>query len=265
MLFSAPPHSLDKLAIKLRLSLLDLIKESGGGHIGGSLSSLDILAALYLTDVFNFKKDHFILSAGHHCTALYTVLSHAGYFPKDWLGSYSSFGSRLQGHVSLETPGVEYASGSLGQGLSFATGTALGDRDNFTITLTTDGEHQEGQVWEALQFANKYHLGNLVNIVDANRFQIDGPVEEIMPLGDVAAKYIRFGWSVTTVDGHDYHQIIKALNKAKNASIYPTCIIARTVIGKGISFMENDYHYHTADNLADNLYQKAKRELEAKL
>lgn len=265
MFFSAAPHHLDKLAIQLRLELLELIYQSGGGHIGGSLSSLDLLIALYFSNVFDFKKDHFILSAGHHCTALYTVLSEAGYFPKSWLNTYSEFGSRLQGHISLETPGVEYASGALGQGLSFAAGLALGDKDHFSVTLTTDGEHQEGQIWEALEFANKYHLGNLVNIIDANRFQIDGPVGEIMPLDSLATKYIRFGWTVITVNGHSFHQIINALNKAKNSSIYPTCIIAKTIFGKGVSYMENDFHYHTADHLSEQLYQKAKTELEAKL
>jgi transketolase len=259
--YSVFKHPLFKISQELRLDLLEMIYQSGGGHIGGSLSSLDLITAVYFSKIFDPERDHFILSAGHLCPALYVVLAEAGYFPKSLLSSYSSFGSMLQGHVSTEVPGVEYSSGSLGQGLSFAAGLALGDLKNITVCLTSDGEHQEGQIWEAAMFASKYKLGNLVNIVDYNQYQIDGSTHDIMPLGNLAAKYIQFGWTVTTVDGHNFSQIIKSL-KSVQKSDYPTCIIAKTILGKGISFMQYDYHYHDVKNLSEKLYSLAQNELQ---
>ncbi|HPT66042.1 MAG TPA: transketolase [Candidatus Woesebacteria bacterium] len=259
MLSFIKTHPLQIVSQNLRHDLLDMVYKNGG-HIGGSLSSLDLITAVYFGNLFNFKKDHFVLSAGHLAPALYVVLANAGYFPKNSLDDYSSFNSLLQGHVSRDVNGVEYSSGSLGQGLSFACGLALGDKKRTTICLTSDGEHQEGQIWESLLFAKKYKLGNLINIVDFNQMQIDGSTSEIMPLDNLAGKYIQFGWTVTTVDGHNFNQIISALKNAKN-SIYPTCIIAKTVLGKGVSFMENNFHYHDIKNLSESLYQRAKSEL----
>jgi transketolase len=253
------PHPLQIVSQNLRHDLLDMVYKNGG-HIGGSLSSLDLIATLYFGNLFNFKKDHFILSAGHLAPALYVVLANAGYFPKKLLDTYSTFSSPLQGHVSHDVPGVEYSSGSLGQGLSFACGLALGDKKHTTICLTSDGEHQEGQIWESLLFAKKYKLGNLINIVDFNQMQIDGPVSQIMPLDNLASKYIQFGWTVTTIDGHNFNQLISALKNAKKSN-YPNCIIAKTILGKGISFIENNFHYHDVKNLPEALYQKAKSEL----
>ena len=252
-------NPLQKVSQDLRHDLLDMIYKNGG-HIGGSLSSIDLITAVYFGNLFNFKKDHFVLSAGHLAPALYTVLANASYFPKKLLDNYSSFDSILQGHVSRDVPGVEYSSGSLGQGLSFSCGLALGDPKHTSICLTSDGEHQEGQIWESLLFAKKYKLGNLINIVDFNQFQIDGSVSEIMPLDNLAAKYIQFGWTVTTVDGHNFNQIISALKNAKKSD-YPNCIIAKTTIGKGISFMENNFKYHDVKNLSESLYNQAKSEL----
>ncbi len=252
--------SYSQLSLRLRLNLLEMVYTSGSGHIGGCLSSLDILIALYFSSLFNFKKDHFILSAGHLAGALYTVLSAKDYFPQNLLSSYTDFDSILQGHVSTDVPGVEYSSGSLGQGLSFAAGLALGDKSHTTVCLTTDGEHQEGQIWESLMFAKKYNLSNLINIVDCNGTQIDGSVDQIMPLNNLAAKYIQFGWTVTTVNGHNFRQLIKALTKAKQSN-FPNCIIARTTLGKGISFMENNFKYHDVKNLDPKLYLKAKNDL----
>ena len=253
------PHPLQKVSQSFRHDLLDMVYQNGG-HIGGSLSSIDLMTAVYFGNIFNFNRDHFILSAGHLAPALYVILANAGYFPKRLLDTYSSFDSILQGHVSNEVPGVEYSSGSLGQGLSFACGLALGEPRHKIICLTSDGEHQEGQIWESLLFANKYKLGNLINIVDFNQFQIDGPVSKIMPLNDLAGKYIKFGWTVTTVDGHNFSQIISALENAKKSD-YPNCIIAKTTLGKGVSFMENNFKYHDVKNLSDDLYLKAKSEL----
>lgn len=253
-------HPLETLSKELRLDLLDMIYHSGGGHIGGSLSSLDLIIAAYFSNLFNFKKDHFILSAGHICPSLYVVLAKLGKFHPKTLSTYSSFGSILQGHVSIEVSGVEYSSGALGQGLSFACGMALGDKSKRTVCLTSDGEHQEGQIWEAIMFAKKYQLGNLINIVDCNSYQIDGKVEDIMPLNNLAAKYVQFGWTVTTVDGHNYKEIINALKKADNSG-FPNCIIAKTVFAKGVNFMENNYQYHDVKNLSESLYKKAYLEI----
>ena len=260
-----PIHPLVPIAKNLRLDILDATFAAGFSHIGGSLSSLDIIIALYLSDLFNFEKDHFVLSAGHLCLAHYVVLAQNGKFKKNILNTYGEIDSILQGHESSEVPGVEYSSGSLGQGLSFACGTALGDRDQHTVCLTTDGEHNEGQIWEAIMFANKYHQGNLINIVDYNGQQIDGATTDIMPLGELASKYLRFGWTVTTVDGHDFNALISAIIKAKDSSIYPACIIANTTLGKGISFMENDFHYHDVKNLSQELYLKARAELTSQI
>ena len=261
MIISAPKHPLQAISGQLRLDLLNLVYQSGESHIGGPLSSLDLITAIYFSKIFNLKKDHFILSAGHLAPALYVVLAHAGYFPKSHLKNFSTFGSHLQGHASIDTPGVEYSSGALGQGLSFSAGLALGDPHRHSICLTTDGEHQEGQVWEAAMFAKKYKLDNLINIVDYNQYQIDGAVENIMPLGSLAQKYIKFGWTVITINGHNFDTIIKALKKAKQKSKYPTCIIAKTIFGKGISFMQYDYHYHDIKNLSESQYIRAKKEL----
>jgi len=254
-------HPLDHLKTELRRDLLNMIYQSGSGHIGGSLSSLDILISLYHSDIFDFTKDHFVLSAGHLACALYTVLASKNYFPKKLLSTYTSFDSILQGHISASVPGVEYSSGSLGQGLSFAAGLALGDPKTTAVCLTTDGEHQEGQIWEAAMFANKYKLGNLINIIDVNGFQIDGSTDQIMPLKSLAAKYIQFGWTVTTVDGHDISKLIKVLKQSKKSD-YPNCIIAKTTLGKGISFMENNFKYHDVKNLDEKVYLAAKDELQ---
>jgi transketolase len=262
MLFKSAAYTdLENTAKKLRLDILDTVYQAGFGHIGGSLSSLDIIIALYLSGLFNFDRDHFILSAGHLCLAHYVVLSHLGKFPHKLLPKYSELGSILQGHESTDVPGVEFSSGALGQGLSFAAGLALGDKDHHTVCLTSDGEHNEGQIWEAVMFANKYHQGNLINIVDCNGIQIDGTTDDIMPTDSLAAKYLRFGWTVTTVDGHDYGELIRAIKKSQDSTIYPACIIAKTTLAKGISFMENDYHYHDVKNLSSDLYLQAKNEL----
>jgi transketolase len=259
--FDRKPHELDKLSQQLRLQILDTVYQSGAGHIGGAFSSLDIIIALYYSHLFNFNHDHFILSAGHLALAHYAVLGSLGKFDLSSLDHYSDFGSPLQGHESIEVPGVEFSSGSLGQGLSFAAGLALGDKEHHTVCLTSDGEHDEGQIWEAALFANKYHQGNLINIIDYNNCQIDGSTDEIMPLGDLAAKYIYFGWTVISCDGHNFGKIISALRRSKDSSIYPACIIAKTHLGQGVSFMKNNPQYHDVKNLSPELYQQAKDEL----
>ncbi|MFZ2152690.1 MAG: transketolase [Microgenomates group bacterium] len=265
MLFrSRTPHQFEALSREFRTHILETTYLSGAAHIGGALSIIDTITSLYYGNNFNFSKDHFILSAGHLCLAHYAVLAKIHQIPLKKLYSFTTLGSPFQGHESTEVKGVEFSSGSLAQGLSFACGLALGDKDNHTVCVTSDGEHNEGQVWEALLFANKYHLGNLINIVDYNGIQIDGKTEDIMPLDELAAKYLRFGWTVTTVDGHDFTALDKAIKTAKNSTIYPACIIAKTVFGKGISFMEHNFEYHHLKNLSDTLYHQALEELEIK-
>ncbi|MCX6726779.1 MAG: transketolase [Candidatus Shapirobacteria bacterium] len=257
-------HPLSEISRELRIDILDTVFKAGFGHIGGSLSSIDILVALYFSKLFDFNRDHFILSAGHLCLSHYAILAKLGKFPKKLLDTYSEFGSILQGHESIDVPGVEYSSGSLGQGLSFAAGLALGDKDHHTVCLTTDGEHNEGQIWETVMFANKYHLGNLINIVDCNGIQIGGYTDDIMPLKSLAAKYIQNGWTVTTVNGHDFNALHKAIIRSKNSTIYPACIIAKTISGSGISFMEKNPQYHDVKSLPQNLYLTALDELNQK-
>ena len=254
---SKSPHHLEATARLLRNAILETTYQAGAAHIGGALSVVDTIIALYNSSEFNFSKDHFVLSAGHLCLAHYAVLCHQNHIPLQKLSAFSSFGSIYQGHESTDVPGVEFSSGSLGQGLSFACGLALGDKDRHTVCITSDGEHNEGQIWESLLFANKYHLGNLINIVDYNNVQIDGTTDEIMPLGELAAKYLRFGWTVTTIDGHDYFALERAIHTSKSSTIYPACIIAKTTFGKGISFMENNPDYHHVKNLSEDLYHQA--------
>lgn len=265
---------MQKLSWQLRLDLLDMIYQNDG-HFGGPLSSLDLLVTIYFSGLFRFankkpsnRDDNFILSAGHIAPALYTVLAAKGYFAKAKLSTFSHFKSPLQGHVSTLVPGVLYSSGSLGQGLSFSAGLALANqldrKSKTTLCLTTDGEHQQGQTWEAVMFANKYNLNNLINIVDYNKYQIDGAVRDIMPLDDLAGKYIRFGWTVKEVDGHNYKKLHKIFELAKQSD-YPTCIIAHTTFAKGVSFAHYDYNYHDVKNLDKKLYQLAKHEIQKHL
>jgi transketolase len=261
MLLPWSKHPLEPLARSLRLDLLNLIYRAPGGHIGGSLSALDPLIALYSSPLFDFKsKDRFILSAGHLAPALYVVLSHAGYFPKDYLYSYASFCSFLQGHVSTETPGVYYSSGSLGQGLSFAAGLALGSPDSQVVSLTTDGEHQEGQIWEAATFAATYKLPNLINLVDKNNYQLGGAVKSMQSMGDLASRYLELGWQVLEVNGHSFKELISALNSARSNQ-FPTVIICSTIFGSGISFMENKYEFHDVKSLSAAQFRRARADL----
>jgi transketolase len=258
MLSFSKKHPLDITKNKFRQDLINLVHKNGG-HIGGSLSCIDIITSIYYSKYFNLSSDHFILSAGHWAAALYVVLASLKKFPKKLLETYGQLGSPLQGHVSTEVPGVEYSSGSLGQGLSFSAGLALGDKNSKIICLTSDGEHQEGQIWEAIAFAYKYKLKNLINIVNYNNYQIDGSINEIMPLRNLAQKYREFGWTVISINGHNFNDLHLAFRKAQ-LSTYPVCIIAKTVLGKGISFMENNFKYHDVKGLSDELYEKSLNE-----
>ena len=249
---------LAEVAHELRIDIVRSIGEAGSGHPGGSLSCADIVCALYFGGVMKHNpndpsdpdRDRFILAKGHAAPALYAALAHAGYFPTDELLSLRKLGSRLQGHPdSNVVPGVEVSTGSLGQGLSIAAGLAAGLKidgdDHEVFALLGDGECQEGQVWEAAMFAAHNKLDNLVAIVDRNRLQIDGDTADVCDLGDLGAKFTAFGWTADCVDGHDIAAVIDLLNRLKaDRSGKPHAVIANTVKGKGVSFMEGEAGWH---------------------
>ncbi|MEG0619755.1 MAG: transketolase [Raoultibacter sp.] len=249
---------LENKANALRIDIVDMIARAGSGHPGGSLSCTDILAALYLGQVLHHDaanpeddaRDRFILSKGHAAPALYAALAHAGYFPREELVTLRQLGSRLQGHPdSKKLPGVEVCTGSLGQGLSIAAGLACGLRlegnDAHVFTLLGDGECQEGQVWEAAMFAAHQHLGNLVAIIDHNGLQIDGCVSDVCSPEDIGVKFSAFGWEVASCDGHDMAAVVATLSAARAQKTgKPYVVIAETVKGKGVSFMEDKAGWH---------------------
>jgi len=244
-----------KLANQLRQDVIEMLVRSGSGHSGGSLGMADIFAVLYFK-VLKFiptkpnypGRDRLILSNGHICPILYTTLSRAGFFPLVKLKTLRKINSQLQGHPHNKSlPGIENSSGPLGQGISQAVGLALAakmDKSPHRIfCITSDGEHNEGQVWEAIMTAHKYKLNNLIIIVDNNGIQIDGRTKDIMPISPLKTKYQSFGWRVLEIDGNNIKQIIRALELAKQ-STKPVAIIAHTILGKGVNFMENNYLWH---------------------
>lgn len=243
---------------QLRISILKMIHEAGSGHPGGSLSAIDILAVLYNNVLSHNPKDpcwkerdRFILSKGHICPALYAVLADCGYFPAEELFGLRKYGCMLQGHPCMDkTPGIEVSAGSLGQGLSIATGIALGAKSNNesyrVYCMMGDGEIQEGQIWEAAMAAGHYKLDNLCGIVDLNRLQIDGWVDKVMSIEPVADKWAAFNWNVVETDGHDLVKIEAAFEEAGAFNGKPTVILAHTVKGKGVSFMEDKAGWHGA-------------------
>lgn len=254
-------HNLSELELqektnRMRINILKMLCEAGSGHPGGSLSSIDILTVLY-NKVMNhdpqnpqwIERDRFILSKGHVCPALYAVLADCGYFDEKELATLRKYGSILQGHPYLfKTPGLEISSGSLGQGLSVAVGIALGARMDGAgyrvYCLMGDGETQEGQIWEAAMSAGHYRLDNLCGVVDFNGLQIDGKVQEVMNLNPYREKWAAFGWNVIETDGHDLSSLENSFKEAAALKGKPTVIIAQTVKGKGVSFMENAPGWH---------------------
>lgn len=249
---------LEQRATQMRKDIVAMIAKAGSGHPGGSLSSVEIMMALYFGGVMNYdptnpddpNRDRFILAKGHAAPVLYTTLAHAGYFAREELMTLRQLGSRLQGHPDSNLlPGVEVSTGSLGQGLSVAAGAASGLKldqiDSTVFTLLGDGECEEGQVWEAAMYAAHYGLDNLVAIVDRNGLQIDGKTEDVCDPANLGEKFKSFRWDVHEVDGHDVGALIDVLNKAKAARTgKPQVVIARTVKGKGVSFMENQAGWH---------------------
>ena len=261
-------------AAKSRLLALDAVHEAASGHPGGSLSCLDMLTALYFhemnidpADPKKADRDRFVLSKGHCSPALYATLAQRGYFPVEELKLFRSIKAHYSGHPDMvHVPGVDMSTGSLGQGLSAAVGMALAaklqDKSYRTYAVCGDGEIEEGQIWEAVMSAAKWKLDNLCAVVDFNGLQIDGPTAKVMPSEPLDEKFAAFGWHVVKVDGHDMAALLAALDEARAVKGQPTVILAATVKGKGVSFMENQVGWHgKAPN--DEQFAQAKAELEA--
>ena len=257
MLSENEVKELEAFAKENRQNIIKMVYNAQSGHIGGALSSTDILTVLYHKCMKTCPKwrdskdfdihDRFVLSKGHASAALYAVLAQLGFFPKEELMSFRIFGSRLQGHPTPKCTGVEVATGSLGQGLSIACGMAMGlklDKNPAEVfCLLGDGELQEGSVWEAFMHCAQLKLDNIVAIIDRNRLQIDGCTENIKSLDPLDEKLKAFNWDVQVIDGHDINEIYEAIEKAKKAQ-KPAVIIANTIKGKGVSFMENNAGWH---------------------
>ena len=254
------PRRIEELELKateIRADIIKMLVEAGSGHSAGPLGMADVFCALYFGDILTYnlkeplweERDRIILSNGHICPVWYVTLAHAGFFPKDELRTLRKINSRLQGHPHFgEPPGVENTGGPLGQGLSQAVGKAMAARMNkarwWTYCLMSDGEHDEGQTWEAVMFAGKEKLGNLTAIVDRNNIQIDGFTEDVMPIEPLKEKYEAFNWHVLEIDGHNIDAVIDAANEAKAIFNRPSVIIAHTIPGKGVEFMERKWEWH---------------------
>lgn len=256
MVSKAKIRKLRILANTIRQNIIKMLAEAGSGHPAGSLGMADIFAALYFHILkHNPKKplweerDRLYLSNGHICPARYAAMALAGYFPEKELTTLRKLGSKLQGHPSYkDMPSLESSSGPLGQGVSVATGAALAgklDKKNWAVyCITSDGEHDEGQTWEAIMLAAKYKLDNLIFIIDRNGIQISGKTESVMPLEPLRKKYEAFNWHVQEIDGHDIAKFITAVEKAKKIKGKPKAIICKVVPGKGVSFMEHRHEWH---------------------
>ncbi|HYD35636.1 MAG TPA: transketolase [Vitreimonas sp.] len=269
------PLTLDDLVDKtfaIRKHIIEMLLEAKSGHSAGSLGMTDVFAALYFCVMKHdptkpnwSERDRLLLSAGHICPALYATLAEVGYFPKSHLKTLRKLGSPLQGHPHLGSlPGIENTSGPLGQGLSQACGVALAFKmdnlKNNVFAILSDGEHQEGQTWEAYMLGAKYRLSNLTVLIDRNNIQIDGNTEDIMPLEPLRAKLEAFGWHVQEIDGHNLEAIIDACHQAQAVAHAPSAIICHTIPGKGVEFMEGDFKWHGAPPTAAQA-KEALREL----
>ncbi len=248
---------IEKKANEIRKDIIKMLVEAGSGHAAGSLGMADVFASLFFGGVMRHnskrpeweERDRLVLSAGHICPVLYATMAGAGFFEKKELLTLRKLGSRLQGHpYRLSLPGVETSSGPLGQGFCVAVGMALAgrmDNKNWRVFLiTSDGEHDEGMTWEGVMFAAKYKLSNLIALMDRNDIQIDGRTRDVMPLEPLVEKYKAFNWQVYEIDGNDIKKIIETIKLAKKEKMRPTIIICKTIPGKGVSFIEGDYHWH---------------------
>ena len=265
---------LKKMANEVRKGIVTAVHSAKAGHPGGSLSAADLYTYLYFEEmnvgpdmIGNPDRDRFVLSKGHTCPGLYAAMALRGFFPVEELKTFRKLGTRLQGHPSMQyLPGLDMSSGSLGQGISAACGMALAgkvDKKDYRVyTLLGDGELEEGQVWEAAMFAGAKKLDNLCVIVDNNNLQIDGDISEVNNPYPIDKKFEAFNFHVITINGHDFDDIRKAFEEARTVKGMPTAIIAKTVKGKGVSYMENQASWHgTAPN--DEQYAEAMKELEA--
>ncbi len=263
-------------AAKIRKTALEAINAAQSGHVGGSFSVADILTVLYFEkmnidpkDPRNPDRDRFVLSKGHCTPTMYATLALKGYFPVEDLKTFRNVDSYLSGHVEMtKVPGVDMSAGSLGQGLSAAIGMALAgkvDKKDYRVYAALgDGEIQEGQIWEAAMAAGNYGLDNLTVFVDNNNLQIDGTIEEVMSPYPIDEKFRAFKWNVINIDGHDYAQIAQAIDMAEETKGKPTMIVARTVKGKGVSFMENNVKFHGSTPTAEQ-FEQAFEELDAQI
>ncbi|MGC9174994.1 MAG: transketolase [Thermoprotei archaeon] len=263
---------LQQIAYKIRRHAIDMIYNAKSGHPGGALSLAEVLSVLYFKQMRVDPKDpswpdrdRLVLSKGHASAALYAALAMRGYFPLEELLTFRKINSRLQGHPYITTPGVEITTGSLGQGFSNAVGIALAgvlDRRDYRVyAIVSDGECEEGSTWESALFASSHHLSNLTAIVDFNGFQLDGKL--LLDLSRLGDMWRAFGWNVMDIDGHDVTQINSAIEAAKMEKRLPSVIIARTVKGKGVSYMENNDHYHGTPPENEEKYAQAIRELDS--
>ena len=258
-------EKLEKIAKEIRKDVLDMIYAAGSGHPGGSLSCVEILVALYHRamnlnlDGNESRVDKFVLSKGHASSSYYAVLSSKGFIPHDDLKTFRKFDSYLEGHPSIKINGVDVSSGSLGQGLSIANGMAMSKKlsndQGYVYCLVGDGEIEEGQIWEACMSASKYNLNNLILFVDNNGLQIDGSILDVKNVDNLKEKFASFGFNVQKIDGHNFNEILTSIDNAKK-SLKPNVIIAKTIKGKGVPFMENDAAWH-GKKLIDEDYAKA--------
>lgn len=259
------------ISASVRKDILTMLEQAGSGHPGGSLSSVELMVDLYFNHMkinpknFNDpERDFFILSKGHVCPVLYSVLAQMECISKDELCTLRKIGSRLQGHPAKDKniPGIEISTGSLGYGLSIAVGVAKGmktlKKDNRVYVLMGDGEQQEGSIWEAAMSASHFKLDNLCAVVDCNGLQIDGPVDKILNINPITDKYLSFGWNVISIDGHNLDEVDNAYTQARLQKDKPTVIIAKTVKGKGVSFMENNADWHGKAPSKEQLLQAFK-------
>jgi transketolase len=267
--------ALKKRAREVRIEIIKMIYKAQSGHPGGSLSAADVMTVLYF-DILNIdpnrpqweRRDRFILSKGHACPVWYVCLAEKGFFPKQELSKLRVIGGILQGHPDMKkVPGLDMTTGSLGQGLSAGVGMALGAKTKGlkfkTYVILGDGEIDEGQIWEAAMSANKFKLNNLITILDYNNLQLDGQCSKVMPLEPLADKWRSFCWDVKEIDGHNMYEILDVFYKLKKYQEKPTIIIAHTIKGKGVSYMENQVDWHgKAPN--EKQFKQALKELEAK-
>ena len=244
------------IATQMRKDIIEMLAEAHSGHPGGSLSICDVMAVLYF-DKMNIDpknptwpdRDRLVLSKGHAAPTLYAALAERGYFPREELKGLRKIDSPLQGHPNMnDTPGVDASSGSLGQGLAQANGMALAGRldgkDYYVYCIMGDGEIQEGEVWEAAMAASHYKLNHVIAFIDDNNLQIDGTTDEVMTVRPIDEKFKAFGWSTMVIDGHNYQAISDAIDEAKKSEDKPTCIVCKTIKGKGVSFMEDQVGWH---------------------